>query len=131
MLITIKQEIEKSIKPAPLDADCVSFDEVISTLTDYVDESIAAGAFEAAIQYYLQILKSVSIHFVDDCHYDYFDDMYNPDYTLQYTFEKFIKAYNEGQMNDDYYAQLKKGIAEIASMEAFQDYGYPYVCSMK
>ena len=111
MLITIKQEIEKSIKPAPLDADCVSFDEVISTLTDYVDESIAAGAFEATIQYYLQILKSVSIHFVDDCHYDYFDDMYNPDYTLQYTFEK--------------------GIAERASMEAFQDYGYPYVCSMK
>lgn len=130
-MITINQEIEKSIKSAPFDADCDSFNEVISTLADYVDESIAAGIFESAIQYYLQILKSVSIHFVDDCHYDYFDDIYSPDYTLQYTFEKFIKAYNEGQMNDDYYVQLKEGMAEIAWMEAFQDYGYPYVCSMK
>ena len=57
--------------------------------------------------------------------------MYSPDYMLQYTFEKFIKAYNEGQMNDDYYAQLKEGMAEIASMKAFQAYDYPYVCSMK
>lgn len=130
-MITINQEIEKGIKAAPLDADCDSFNEVISVLTDYVDEGIAAGIFESAIQYYLQILKSVSIHFVDDCHYDYFDDMYSPDYTLQYTCEKFIKAYNEGQMNDDYYVQLKEGMAEITLMEAFQDYGYPYVCSMK
>lgn len=130
-MITINQEIEKSIKSAPLDVDCDSFNKVISTLTDYVDESIAADIFESAIQYYLQILKSVSIHFVDDCHYDYFDDMYSPDYMLQYTFEKFIKAYNEGQMNDDYYVQLKEGMAEMALMEAFQDYGYPYVCSMK
>ena len=69
-MITINQEIEKGIKAAPLDADCDSFNEVISALTDYVDEGIAAGIFESAIQYYLQILKSVSIHFVDDCHYD-------------------------------------------------------------
>lgn len=130
-MITINQEIEKSIKSTLLDADCDSFNKVISTLTDYVDGSIAAGIFESAIQYYLQIFKSASIHIVDDCHYDYFDDMYSPDYTLQYTFEKFIKAYNEGQMNDDYYVQLKEGMAEIALMEAFHDYGYPYVCSMK
>lgn len=127
-MITINQEIEKSIKSAPLDANCDSFNKVISTLTDNVDESIAAGIFESAIQYYLQILKSVSIHIVGDCHYDCFDDMYSSDYTLQYTFEKFIKAYNEGQMNGDYYVQLKEGMAEIVLMEAFQDYGYPYVC---
>ena len=53
-MITINQEIEKSIKSAPLDVDCDSFDEVTSTLTDYVDESIFAGIFESAIQYYLQ-----------------------------------------------------------------------------
>lgn len=91
MLITINQEIEKSIKSAPLDGDGDSFNEVISTLTDYVDESIAADIFESAIQYYFQILKSVSIHFVDDCHYDYFDDMYSPDYTLQYTLRNSLK----------------------------------------
>ena len=37
-MITINQEIEKGIKAAPLDADCDSFNEVISALTDYVDE---------------------------------------------------------------------------------------------
>jgi hypothetical protein len=57
--------------------------------------------------------------------------MYSPDYTLQYTFGKFIKAYNKGRMNDDYHVQLKEGMAEIPLMEAFQGYGYPYVCSMK
>lgn len=34
-------------------------------------------------------------------------------------------------MNNDYYVQLKEGMAKIALMEAFQDYGYPYVYSMK
>lgn len=61
-MITINQEIEKGIKAAPLDAGCDSFNEVISALIDYVDEGIAAGIFESAIQYYLQILNlSLSI----------------------------------------------------------------------
>lgn len=42
-----------------------------------------------------------------------------------------LNAYNKGRMNDDYHVQLKEGMAEIPLMEAFQGYGYPYVCSMK
>lgn len=44
-----------------------------------------------AVTMYLQLLKSMTKHFVDDEHFCYFDDMYSPEYSLQWIYEDIMK----------------------------------------
>ena len=40
---------------------------------------------------YIQMLKSMVNHFVDDEYFCYFDDMYSPEYSLQWICEDIMK----------------------------------------
>jgi hypothetical protein len=95
---------------------------------------------------YLQLLKSMANHFVKDEHYCYFDDMYSPEYTMQWIYEAIRKAAikrEEGQvttcafpsvsrLNEVKYdidaesqALLVDGHKEIQQSECYEDYGVP------
>lgn len=39
------------------------------------------GDYQEAALRFMQMTKSMCRHFVEDEHYNYFDDMYNPEYT--------------------------------------------------
>lgn len=131
-MITLNPEIEKLIKSTSLDSDCDcdSLSDAIFPICDCIGETIDVDMYDTVVPYFLQLLKSISFHFIEDEHCCYFDDMDSPDYMLQHTYEKFIKAYKAGQMNERTYVQLIDGMKEIAAMEAFRNYGYPVVCSV-
>lgn len=130
-MIILNPKIENLIMATKLNEDCDSLAHAIVPLCDNVEELIDAGVYASAVKFYLQIVKSIAFHFVAESHFDYFDDLYSPDYVLQGTMMKFIKSYKNGIMDAESYDMLRSGIAEVGEMEAYQDYGHPYVCSMK
>ena len=70
---------------------------------------------------YLQLLASMCKHFVEDEHFCYFDDMYSPEYSLQWIYED-IMIYNIDQESRNL---LEEGHKEILQSECYDDYGMP------
>ena len=58
---------------------------------DFIKEALDAELYKQAVTLYLQLLKSMVNHFVDDEHFCYFDDMYSPEYSLQWIYEDIMK----------------------------------------
>ena len=63
---------------------------------------------------------------MEDEHYDYFDDMYSPDYVCQNMMEKVINAIESGIFPDAELQRLKDGLEKLKHTEAYEDYGVPY-----
>jgi len=59
---------------------------------------------------------------VEDEHFCYFDDMYSPEYSLQWIYEDIMK-YDIGQESRKF---LEEGHKEILQSECYQEYGYPF-----
>ena len=72
------------------------------------------------------MLESLTYHFVEDEHYNYFDDMYSPDYVCQNMMEKVINAIESGIFPDAELQRLKDGLEKLKYTEAYEDYGVPY-----
>ncbi len=84
-MITLNPGIEKLIKSTSLDSDCDSLSDAIFPICDSIEETIDVDMYDTAVPYFLQLLKSISFHFIEDEHCYYFDDMYSLDYMLQHT----------------------------------------------
>ena len=76
------------------------------------------------------MLESLTYHFVEDEHYDYFDDMYSPDYVCQNMMEKVINAIESGIFPDAELLQLKDGMEKLKHTEAYEDYDVPYALNI-
>ena len=119
---------------------------------DFIKEALDAGLYKQAVTMYLQLLKSMVDHFVEDEHYCYFDDMYSPEYTMQWIYEAIRKAaikreecqvttcafpsvsrLNEFKHDIDAKSLvlLKDGHKEMQQSECYEDYGYPSYINRK
>ena len=88
---------------------------------DFIKEALDAGLYKQAVTMYLQLLKSMCKHFVEDEHYCYFDDMYSPEYTMQWICE----AIQKHEIDAESLALLDEGHKEILQSECYEDYGVP------
>ena len=68
-----------------------------------------------------QLLKSMVNHFVEDEHFCYFDDMYSPEYSLQWIYEDIMKY----DIDQESRKLLEEGHKEIVQSECYEEYGYP------
>lgn len=68
-----------------------------------------------------KLLKSMCEHFVVDEHYCYFDDMYSPEYTMQWIYE----AIQKHNIDAESQALLEEGYKEILQSECYKEYGSP------
>ena len=78
---------EAIFAPKNIDQDCDRIAGLMSVEGDFIKEALDAGLYKQAVTMYLQLLKSMCKHFVEDEHYCYFDDMYSPEYTMQWIYE--------------------------------------------
>ena len=76
------------------------------------------------------MLESLTYHFVEDEHYNYFDDMYSPDYVCQNMMEKVINAIESGIFPDAELQRLKDGLEKLKHTEAYEDYGVLYALNI-
>ena len=104
-----------------IDDDCSKIADLLSEEAELINEAMSAGIFKQAVTMYLQMLKAMCVHFVEDEHYCYFDDLYSPEYILQCIFEKLQMC----NLDFETAMLLKEGHDEVMQTECYKEYGYP------
>ena len=89
-----------------------------------------SGEYMKAVTCFLQLSKSMCKHFIEDEHYNYFDDLYAPEYTIQSLVDYFSHLISQGRLPKNIKDYLHKGWAEIQTYEACTDYGLLCHCSL-
>ena len=120
-MIEINPQYEKIFDIRNIDDDCNKIANLMSSEAALIKEVMDAGLFKQAVNMYLQLLKAMCAHFVDDEHYCYFDDLYAPEYIVQGLFEKLQMC----NLDFETAMILKEGHDEIMQTECYQEYGYP------
>lgn len=73
----------------------------------------------------MQLTKSMCRHFVSDEHYNYFDDLYAPEYVVNDLVRYFNDLIRRGILPDDVKSFLESASVEIMASEAAREYGVP------
>lgn len=146
-MIQLNPQYEAIFNPWNIDEDCNKItDEINDVAKMQIKEILAVGMYKQAVTLYLQLLQSMVDHFVEDEHFCYFDDMYSPEYTMQWIYESIRKTAikrEEGQVTTcafpsvsrlnevkhdidaESQALLDEGHKEILLSECYKDYGVP------
>ena len=96
-------------------------DEINYVMRMQIKEILAVGMYKQAVTLNLQLLKSMVNHFVDDEHFCFFDDMYSPEYSMQWIYEDIIKY----DIDQESRKLLEEGHKEILQSECYENYGCP------
>ena len=122
-----KNKIEAIFSERNIDEDCDTIARLLSPYREVVRELLIQGNYAKAVTILLEVLESLTYHFVEDEHYNYFDDMYSPDYVCQDMMEAVIDAIKGGNFPDVELQHLKDGLDKLKHTEAYKDYNVPYV----
>ena len=125
-LTPLKAEIEAIFSKRNIDDDCDTIAHLLSPYRKKIRESLNQGNYSEAATILLEVLESLTYHFVKDEHYDYFDDMYSPDYVCQDMMEVVIAAIKSENFPDEEMQRLKNGMEKLEHTEAYEDYGAPF-----
>ena len=125
-LTPLKAEIEVVFSKHNIDEDCDTIARLLAPYRKKVRELISQDDYAEAVTILLQVLESLTYHFVEDEHYDYFDDMYSPDYACQDMMKAIIDAIKSGDFADKELQRLKKGLEKLMLTEAYENYGSPF-----
>lgn len=120
-MIELNPKYEAIFNPRNINDDCDKIADMISEEGELISEILKAGMYKQAVTMYLQLLKSMAIHFVEDEHYCYFDDMYCPEYSLRSIYDDIRKC----EIGEEVQTLLAEGHSEIMDSECYRDYGYP------
>ena len=125
-LIPLNKDYEQKIfNRKNVDWDCYSIWQLMLEENKNIEKLLAVGEYQAAALMFLQLTKSMCRHFVIDRHWEYFDDMYSPEYAIRDMVEAFELLAKEGKLPENVNAYLHEAWKEIEGMESCTDYGVP------
>ncbi len=125
-LIPLNKDYEQRIfNKRNVDWDCYSIWLLMLEENKNIETLLAVGEYQTAALMFLQLTKSMCRHFVMDRHWEYFDDMYSPEYAIRDLTEEFEKLAKEGKLPEDVNVYLHEAWKEIEGMESCTDYGVP------
>ena len=125
-LIPLNKDYEQRIfNRRNVDWDCYSIWQLMLEENKNIEKLLAVGEYQTAALMFLQLTKSMCRHFVIDRHWEYFDDMYSPEYAIRDLTEEFEKLAKEEKLPEDVNAYLHEAWKEIEGMESCTDYGVP------
>ncbi len=91
-MIQLNPQYEAIFNPQYIDEDSNKItDKITAVVRLQIKEILAVDMYKQTVAMYLQLLKSMCKHIVDDEHFCYFDDMYSPEYSLQWIYEDIMK----------------------------------------
>lgn len=125
----LKEEIEAVFNPRNIDDDCDKISGFLYPYKVQIGNLLDKGKYHEAFTLFYEILESLSYHFVRDEHYCHFDDMYSPDYTCGDMLDAIIRKVKEGVVAESELKYLSEAMNKISRMEAYEDYGSPFVIS--
>ena len=129
-LTPLKAEIEAVFSKHNLDDDCDTIVRLLSPYRKTIRESLSQGNYSDAVTVLLEVLESLTYYFVEDEHYNYFDDMYSPDYVCQDMMEAIIDAIKSGNLPAENLQRLREDLEKLKHTEAYEDYGVPYALNI-
>lgn len=126
-VIPLNPEYEQDIFTLrAIDTDCNLISTLMDAEAENIRELLEAEDYKEAALNYMQLLKSMCRHFVSDEHYNYFDDMYSPDYTASDITCMFKRYHSEGKLPQSVVDFLNTAWEEIKEEEeAYWNYGIP------
>ena len=129
-LTPLKAEIEAIFSERNIDEDCDTIASLLSPYQKLVSSSLSQGRYAEAVTILLEVLESLTYHFVEDEHYKYFDDMYSPDYVCQDMMEAIISSIQSGDFPAAELQRLKGGLEKLRHTEAYEDYDVSYALNL-
>ncbi len=91
----------------------------------FVEPALRDGMYSLAVKGFLQMLDSLTRHFVADEHWTYYDDLYFPDQAVTHIWDQFVPHIRQGKLTGEDLKALEEGLALIEQTEAYQNYGIP------
>ena len=126
----LKAEIETVFNKRNIDEDCDTIANLLAPYQKAVRESLSQDNYAEAVTIQLEILESLTYHFVEDEHYNYFDDMYSPGYVCQDMMEAITSSIKSGNFSAAELQRLKNGLGKLMQTEAYENYGVPYALDL-
>lgn len=125
-LIPLNREYEEKVfNSRNVDWDCDVIWQLMLKENRKIERLLAAGEFQTGALRFLQLTKSMCRHFVMDRHWEYFDDMYSPEYAIEDLIEMFEKLAKEGRLPEEVSRYIHEAWKEIEETECCRDYGVP------
>ena len=125
-LIPLNKDYEQRIfNKRNVDWDCYSIWQLMLEENKNIETLLAVGEYQTAALMFLQLTKSMCRHFVMDRHWEYFDDMYSPEYAIEDLVEAFEKLAKEGRLPEEVSWYIHEAWREIEETECCADYGVP------
>ena len=125
-LIPLNKDYEQRIfNRRNVDWDCYSIWQLMLEENKNIETLLAAGEYQTGALRFLQMTKSMCRHFVMDRHWEYFDDMYSPEYAIEDLVEAFEKLAKEGRLPEEVNRYIHEAWKEIEETECCADYGVP------
>jgi len=129
-LTPLKTGIEAVFSKRNIDDDCDTIARQLAPYRKKVCESLNQGNYAEAVTVLIEVVESLTYHFAEDEHYDYFDDMYSPDYICQDMMEAIISFIKSGNFPAAELQRLKDRLEKLKHTEAYEDYGVPYALNL-
>ena len=105
--------------------DCELIGYMMLEENKQIERLVEQGDYQEAALRFMQMTKSMCRHFVEDEHYNYFDDMYSPEYALGNLIDLFDGLDKAGKLPLETKEYLDKAWMEIKETECYQDYCLP------
>ena len=105
--------------------DCDQIWQLMLEENKRIERLAEQGDYQEAALRFMQMTKSMCRHFVEDEHYNYFDDMYSPEYAIDDLIDLFVGLDKDGKLPIETKEYLGKAWLEIKDTECFQNYGLP------
>ena len=107
---------EEIFTPRNLGPDCDIIGGLLERFGEkFILSALEDGEYAIAVDHYLQLLDSLTAHFIADEHWCWFDDFYSPDYTVSHIWDAFIPHIRSGVLAGEPLAELKSGLKQIDS----------------
>lgn len=115
-MIQLNPQYEAIFDARNIDEDCNKIaDEISDVARMLMKDILAVGIYKQAVTLYLHLLQSRVKHFVEDVHFCYFDDMYSPEYFVQWIYEGIMKY----DIDQESRRLLEEGHKEILQSECY------------
>ena len=125
-LIPLNREYEEKVfNSRNVDWDCHVIWQLMLKENRKIERLLAAGEYQTGALRFLQLTKSMCRHFVMDRHWEYFDDMFSPEYAIEDLIETFGKLAKEGRLPEEVNRYIHEAWKEIEETECCADYGVP------
>ena len=129
-LTPLKAKIETIFNESNINEDYDTIARLLSLYRKQVSSSLSQGKYAEAVIVLIEVLEILTSHFVEDEHYNYFDDMYSPDYVCQDMMEAIISSIQSGDFPAAELQRLKGGLEKLRHTEAYEDYDVSYALNL-